>query len=153
MAVTKPIQCSYESIIQESYVENPSDSQASAQSVVVENTGAIPVTFTQGTPLVEYADISSLASGTLTTILSYTVPVGKTLAMGKVEVSGCNVADYIVEIDGSTKGKRRTYFGNFNADFEYKGLEIATGLVVRVRVIHSRPSAGDFDATLIGSLL
>jgi hypothetical protein len=148
-----PIGCSTDSIIRKSFQENPSQAGENAQSVVIGNTAAIPVTFTQGVPFVEYSDISSLASGTLTTILSYTVPVGKTLAMEKVEVSGCNVADYVVEVDGAIKGKRRTYFGNFNADFDYKGLQVAAGLVVRVRVIHSRPTTGNFDASLIGSLL
>lgn len=117
------------------------------------NTTAIPVTFTEGDAVAEYAEISSLASGALTTILTYTIPVAKTLKLERVEVSGCNVADYIVEIDGVVKGKRRTYFGGFNADFNLGGLPVATGLVVRVRVIHTRPSAGDFDATLIGALL
>lgn len=135
------------------FVESPTRPGLPAVEVVVGNTAAIPVTFTQGTGIVEYNNISSLTSGVLTTILTYTVPVGKTLAIEKVEVSGCNVADYTVDIDGTNKGKRRTYFGNFNADFEYKGFQVATGLVIRVRVIHSRPTVGDFDATLIGSLL
>ena len=114
---------------------------------------AIPVTFTAGTPIVEYAGISSLASGTLTTILSYTVPVGKTLTLEKIEVSGCNVADYSVDIAAVVKGKRRSYYGNFNADFEYKGLQVLASTIIRVRVIHSSSLSGDFDATLIGSLL
>jgi len=145
--------CSYRDREMQKFVESPTRPGEACIEVNIGNQSAIPVTFTQGSPIVEYSDISSLASGTLTTILTYTVPVGKTLAMEKVEVSGCNVANYIVEIDGNTKGKRRTYFGNFNADFEYKGLEVATGLIVRVRVIHSRPTTGNFDATLIGSLL
>lgn len=51
MAVTKPKQCSYESIVQESYVENPNDPNASAQSVVVENPNDI-VFGTVGTPTI-----------------------------------------------------------------------------------------------------
>jgi len=145
--------CSYRDREMQKFVESPTRTGEAAVEVVVGNTSAIPVTFTQGVPIIEYGDIASLASGTLTTILTYTVPVGKTLALEKIEVSGCNVADYTVEIDGANKGKRRTYFGNFNADFEYKGFQIATGLVIRVRVIHSRPSAGDFDATLVGALI
>ena len=150
MAIDK---CSYRDREMQKFIESQATPGKAAVEVVVGNVSAIPVTFTQGVPFVEYADISSLASGSLTTILSYTVPVGKTLLMEKVEVSGCNIATYVVDIDGTDKGKRRTYFGDFNADFEYKGLEVATGLVVRVRVIHSRPTAGDFDASLIGSLI
>lgn len=113
----------------------------------------IPVTFTAGTPFVEYGSVSSVANGISTTVLSYTVPAGKTLLLSKVEVSGCNVAEYSVTINAVTKGVRRTYWGNFNADFEYNDLSVATGLVVLIKVIHNRPLAGDFDATLIGALL
>jgi len=51
------------------------------------------------------------------------------------------------------KGKKRSYYGNFNADFEYKGLQVLASTIIRVRVIHSSSLSGDFDATLIGSLL
>ena len=105
------------------------------------------------TPVLEYNGISSLANGSLTNILSYTVPAGKTLQLHKVEVSGGNTAKYQVEINSVVKGIRRTYWGRFNADFEFNNYQVGEGLVVRVRVIHSRPMAADFDATLIGALI
>lgn len=105
------------------------------------------------TPVLEYNGISSLAGGALTNILSYTVPAGKTLQLHKVEVSGANTAKYQVEINSVVKGVRRTYWGKFNADFEFNNFQVGEGLVVRVRVIHSRPMVADFDATLIGALV
>ena len=105
------------------------------------------------TPVLEYNGISSLSSGALTTILSYTVPAGKTLQLFKIEVSGGNTAKYQVEINSVVKGVRRTYWGKFNADFEFNNHQVGEGVVVRVRVIHSRPQVSDFDATLIGALL
>lgn len=105
------------------------------------------------TPVMEYSSISSLAAGALTNILSYTVPAGKTLVLDKAEVSGCNVAEYSVEVNAVIKGVRRTYWGNFNADFSFNKLQVAEGLVVRIKVIHSRPVVGDFNATLLGALV
>ena len=105
------------------------------------------------TPVLEYNEITSLASGALTNILSYIVPVGKTLQLKKVEVSGCNVAKYSVEIDSAENGVRRTYFGNFNADFEFDNFQITEGKIIRIKVIHNRPVLGDFNATMIGSLI
>lgn len=105
------------------------------------------------TPVLEYSKISSLANGALTNILSYTVPVGKTLILSKAEVSGCSVAQYSVEIDSVEKGVRRTYWGNFNADFQFDKFQVAEGLKVEIKVIHGRPAPGDFNATLVGSLI
>ena len=124
----------------------PSNSSSDPLNVFV-------VSASGATPVLEYSSISSLASGALTTVLTYTVPLTKTLVLNKVEVSGCNVATYQVEISSVVKGVRRTYFGQFNADFEFNNFQVATGEIVRVRVIHSRTQAGDFDATLIGSLI
>lgn len=103
-------------------------------------------------PIIEYGSISSLIKDVLTTILTFTVPVLKTLALKKIEVSGDNPAIYQVEFDAVVKGKRRTYWADFNADFEFKEFNLVTGTVVRVRVIHSQSIVSDFDATLLGEL-
>jgi len=100
----------------------------------------------------EYNEINSVAQGVLSTIVSYTVPVAKTLSLEKVEVSGENIAIFEVLINSITKGKRRTYWGKFNSDFEFKGFTVAAGLTVEVKVIHTRTVAASFNANLLGSL-
>lgn len=105
------------------------------------------------TPVLEYASISSLASGALTNIISYTVPSGKTLQLSKIEVSGDNVALYQVIINSNLKGIRRTSFTKYNENFEFNNFKVGEGLNVIVKVIHSRPELSDFNATLIGSLI
>lgn len=108
---------------------------------------------TSDTSVNEYSEISSLASGSLTTILSYTVPVGKTLFLNHIEVSGGNIAKYQVEINSIVKGTRRTYWGNFNSDFYYNKQKILSGIIIKVSVIHTRPIVADFNATLLGTLI
>lgn len=112
-----------------------------------------PVTSSGALQIAEYNSISSLAAGAVTTILSYTVPAGKTLSLKSFEVSGTNIATYNVEVAGVTKNNRRTYFGGgLNATLELNNLSVSSGTIVRVRVIHSRPMTGDFEATLLGAL-
>ena len=103
-------------------------------------------------PIVSYNTISSVANGSLTDLLSYTVPTGKTLALNRIEVSGENIAKFSVEINTNVKGIRRTYWGNFNSSFEFGGLSLTSGNLVKVKVIHTRASVADFDSTLIGAL-
>jgi hypothetical protein len=113
----------------------------------------IPITFAAGTVVSTYAEISSLAASTLTTIVSYTVPALKKFQMDQVQVSGCNVATYTVLEDATTISKKRSYWADFNQEFDFFGLEFAAGKVITVKVIHERTGPGDFEARITGALL
>jgi len=103
--------------------------------------------------IAEYGSVSAVVNGILTTVLTYTVPAGKTFSLQRVEVSGGNVAIYSVEINSIVKGVRRTYWGNFNANFNFIGVPLVAGAEVKVKVIHYNTSmVSDFDATLLGAL-
>jgi hypothetical protein len=95
-----------------------------------------------------YAEVTSLAGASLTTVVSYTAPANCRLK--RVETSGTNIATYSVVIDSSTVDKKRTYFGNsLNAIFDFaEGLQVNSGQTVYVRVIHNRPNVGDFNARI-----
>lgn len=97
--------------------------------------------------------ISSLAASSLTTIQSYTVPVGKTLALKEIEVSGENAAEYTVEIDSTIEAKKRTYFTHYNTSFNWNDVRFSEGTVIDIRVIHQSDEVGDFDSRIIGELL
>lgn len=97
-----------------------------------------------------YAQVTSVASSTLTTIVSYTVPSDKSFVLNHVQVSGENIATYTVEIDSVVQALKRTYFTQYNAEFDFSGLEVAANSVVRVRVVHTSPATGDFDARILG---
>jgi len=109
-----------------------------------------------GTPFSLFDEISAIASATLTTILTHTVPALTTLKLYKIEVSGTNTATYELYVNAVIEGRRRTYFGgSLSEAFEFptSSLLLAAGDVVDVKVIHGRPFTGDFEARLHGETL
>jgi hypothetical protein len=101
----------------------------------------------------------AVPGSTLSTIVSYVVPVGKKLLLSRVESSGENIATYSVLVDAATIAKQRTYFGSaLNVEFNFYapssiGYKISSGQTVQVKVIHSRPTTADFEARIFGVLL
>lgn len=118
--------------------------------------GSINVVLTQSNPgdlLSFYNEVTAVAASILTTVQTYTAPVGKTSYLQKIEVSGTNIAEYTVSVNATLKDKKRTYFsGDLNLDFIFAetgtGLPLAVGDVVTVRVIHGRPAVGDFNSRI-----
>ncbi len=104
-----------------------------------------------GTSVNEYDTAAAVAKDTPTTIVSYTVPVGKTFYFKGVEASGENRAKYDVLIGGSVEATKRTYQPVFNAEFLFYNHKVTAGTVILVRVEHNRPNAGDFEARISGN--
>lgn len=105
-----------------------------------------------GSILNEYNEVNSVASGSLTTVISYSV-----VSLGYLQraiVSGTNIATYEVLINGSPLSKKRTWFnGSLNEEFDFvgqskSGISLSIGDVVSITVIHNRPSPGDFNGSL-----
>lgn len=115
------------------------------------------VTIVPSSPLIvksTFNAITSVSSGILTTILSYTVPVGKTDYLDHIEVSGDNIANFEVYINNVLNARQRTAFTNFNALFEYQvdsevGYKLIAGTLLQVKVLHNRPSLGNFEARIV----
>ena len=107
-----------------------------------------------GISINEYNEISSVASGITTTVVTYTVPVGKQNVLERISVSGENIALYIVLINGVTIDTQRTYFGgNLNVQFEFMssinaGTVLNAGDIVSVTVLHNRPSVANFEGRI-----
>lgn len=95
-----------------------------------------------------YNEISSVTGSALTTLLTYNSSGEEKLQ--KVDVSGTNIAEFTVVINSLTVDKKRTYFGgNLNGVFEFNnGINLQSGDVIEITVIHFRPSLGDFNARL-----
>jgi len=100
----------------------------------------------------EYNEISSVPSGIATTIVSYVVPVGKTLYLTYANGSGGNIGLYTFEIDGIVEDKKRSYYTEFNVDFVLNQKANA-GQVVRVRINHSGDVVSDHNAKISGVLI
>lgn len=109
---------------------------------------------TPRTSINQYNEVLSVVSGITTTVVTYTVPVGKTNTLERVSVSGENIALFTVLINGTIIDRQRTYFGGeLNAQFEYMstgnfGTVLNAGDVVSVQVLHTRPSSANFEGRI-----
>lgn len=101
-----------------------------------------------------YTEASSVPASVLTTIGTFTAPVGKTTFLQRISAGGENIATFQVEVNGSKLEKRRTYFsGDLTTDFVFGGFSesgypLTVGDVVTVKVIHERPFSGDFESKI-----
>jgi hypothetical protein len=101
-------------------------------------------------------EITSVASGSEVNIMSFTAPPSSNYRVFKIDVSGSNIAQFRVRLNGAIVSTLRTYFSSsLNDSFVYEpfenGLKLAPGDVVRVTVIHGRPNPGDFEVTMMAS--
>ncbi len=97
-----------------------------------------------------FSSISSVASGSETTILTYIVPLLVDSFLKRIEVSGSNIAVYNIYVDTVLIARKRTYFGSaLNSDFDFAaGIKYVSGQTIEVKVLHGRPTTGDFEARL-----
>lgn len=102
-----------------------------------------------GTEIYEYNEALSVVSGITTTVVTKTTSVAKKLT--KVLYSGSNVAIFSLIVNGQTVAKRRTMFGsNLSGELDFgSGLDVPSGQTIELKVLHSRPFAGDFEGSLI----
>lgn len=117
--------------------------------------GSVNVVLTAGNPgdLKSFYNEVTAAASILTTVQTYTAPVGKTTFIQKIEVSGTNIAEYSILINAVIQDKKRTYFsGDLNLAFVFAetgtGYPLTVGDVVTVKVIHLRPTIGDFNSRI-----
>ena len=106
---------------------------------------------TPGTEKNIYNEVTSVPQGVLTSVCSYTVPLGKSAKLLRSEFSGTNIAKYSILLNGSTIDQKYTNFGaplNERAEFT-EGLPLTTGDALIVKVLHNRPYLGNFNARIL----
>jgi len=102
--------------------------------------------------------VTSVAASTSTSVVSFTVPVGKEFFLQHIEASGTNIAQYDVFMDAARIARKRTFFGGaFNTEFFFvqtnnKGLKFIAGEKVELKVEHFRSMVGDFEGRIVGIL-
>lgn len=129
---------------------------AGGDELAINPDGSINVNITTSTPGIfktYFNEITALASGSLTTVQTYTVPALKTAFLQKIDVSGTNIAEYSIFINAVIQDKKRTYFGNsLNSEFLFadsgSGLPLVAGDIVTTKVIHSRPTIANFNSRI-----
>lgn len=125
----------------------------------VNTDGSINVNITPsvgGTNVVrnKFNSITALIANMATTLVTYTVPNGKTAIVQRAVVSGENIAKYTLSVNGNPQATLRTYFGGeLNGSFEFitgqdNGLVVAAGDVITIEVIHGRPQLADFEGRI-----
>lgn len=101
-----------------------------------------------------FNEISSVSSGSLTNIVTYTVPAGKFAYLQRIDYGGTNIATYEIWVDGIKINKRRTYFsGDLSGSLQFdstisNGYLLTAGQILYLKVIHDRPIVGDFEGRL-----
>jgi hypothetical protein len=91
----------------------------------------------------------SIPSGIESVIISHTVSA-QNLVIDKIEVSGSNRATFNVYLDDVLIGVKRTNNLTLETSFDFASLTLATSNKIEVKVIHTRPDAGDFESRIIG---
>jgi hypothetical protein len=133
------------------------DSNSEVARRVVVTEGNINVSIDAlGDVISAFNSISSVAASTVTSLVTYTVPVGKIFFLQMIDVGGSNIAKYDVFSGVTLIAIKRTYFGNplaTNIDFAQtncRGLKFVAGEIITVKVEHLRPFIGDFEGRIIG---
>lgn len=110
--------------------------------------GSINVSISSPTVVSLYSEVSGVVTGITTLVASYSALINNKLQ--KIEFSGTNIAEYELVIGGIAQDKKRTYFGNgLNGSFYFDtGLNISTGTVIELYVVHTRSSVGEFNARI-----
>lgn len=115
-----------------------------------------PSGVSSGTAVNTYNQVTGVVNSVETTITSYTVPAATTSYLQIVEVSGTNIADYKVKLNGSTISRKYTNFGSdlsenftFSNSSGLSGLILGTGDTISVTVIHNRAALGDFNSNIL----
>lgn len=130
--------------------------------VSIQGTDGSPITTTGGAinvavsapNLVQYSETDNIAIGSSSDVLSYTVPPGNSLSLGRVMVSATSVSSFQCMIDGSAVGVVRLgYAGTYNETFIFDGYALAAGTTLLIRATNfSQNDLATFNVTMIGSL-
>jgi hypothetical protein len=120
------------------------------------SSGALIVTTigSAGIPINQYAENTTVPSGILTAILTYTVPAGKTLSITGGYGWGTYYGEFLIQVDGTTVGGGWSSASSPTLDLEYVSAPISAtaGQVVSINVTQYSMSTQDFKANLLGTL-
>jgi hypothetical protein len=120
------------------------------------SSGALIVTTTgsAGTAVNVYAENTTVPSGILTAILSYTVPAGKTLSITGAYGWGQADGEFTIKVDSIVVGGgwSSPSFRTLHLDYTAAPIPATAGQVVTVNVTQYQISTQDFKANLLGTL-
>lgn len=106
----------------------------------------------KGTTLNLYNEVNAVPVSASTLVNQYTVPVGKNFDLNKVAFSGDNIAKFTAKINNNTTQTKRTWFMNFNGEFDFVESILLEGDKIEIFVENRGEDATTFDATIIGGV-
>jgi len=103
-----------------------------------------------------FNEVTNIATGIETSVVSYSVPFGKTSYLQYIQVAGTNIAEYKIYKNGTLIDKSYTMFGmSLDTNFDYRNEDDNTpGLLLNstdnviIKVINPRPYTGNFNARI-----
>jgi hypothetical protein len=112
---------------------------------------------TAGASISQYSEVNGVALGATVTVLTYTVPTGKTLELTRVEFSGDCIAEFDLELNTVVNDRKRLHWTSFNNSFNYlnsqNGYSLVAGTVIAILATNKSPrNVASFNATLQGVL-
>lgn len=121
--------------------------------------GSINVRFSEGDLKIIrsfYSQASGIESDTEVSVLSYTVPSGKSFYLQRINVAGDNKAEYKVKVNNQTMDRKFTSLLQFNETFDFHsgteaGLMFNAGTTITVTAKHSNSGTGIFNVRLQGA--
>lgn len=140
----------------EKFEECPTGSgQPAVRTKICQDTGeTIKVEFDEeGVVTCIYNEVSSVPTATLSDVVSYTVPVGKTFKLKEISFSGDSIAEYTIEVDSTIEDKKRSWWTNWDGVFLFYNKLFIAGTVIKLRVDHCSSTSGEFNGRIIGNLI
>lgn len=144
-------------------------SSSSTGTVSIQDTNGNPITSTDGalnvtvsgsvgvsyTLIPTYNEITNVASGIESTIVTYTVPLTNSFFLTKILTSGTDVAEFRLYLNSTIIDKRYTSFTEYNTKFEFDvasqatGLKLNAGDVLVVTAIQNRADTCNFNGNIL----
>jgi hypothetical protein len=124
-----------------------------------DGTGALIVTggstpVVTGVPVNVFAENSTVPSGVLTTIVTYTVPVSQIFEISGIVAWGTYDGEFTISVDGTPVGGGWCSPSDRTLELDYDSATVTAnaGQVVTVQVTHYSATTEDFKANLLGNL-
>jgi hypothetical protein len=154
--------------VQLSHLDNVPDAGDVADSVQVGDgndilqinaDGSINVNVVQSTDNTEnilnvYDEQTNVISGSETVIVAFTAATGRISQLQRIQFTGEQIGLYKVYVNGVVIASTRTHHGSgLSSGFEFvgagqEGLPINGADVIELKVLHNRPSTGDFEGRM-----
>jgi hypothetical protein len=108
-----------------------------------------------GTEANTFGIVSLVLTGIETTVVTYTVPVGKTFYFIGLNTSGNANALYKLYVDGSVIIAGRSSVANLtlNLTYSYSPIKVVAGDTIAIKVTHQAGVSCDFEGTILGYTL